>query len=193
MLKDSIQKYTNRPPGLARHYTSAQKKIFGRSTYVHKKMWPVFRLVEKRLREEEIDPLQFAESLTAMLKPWAEDKKLKYIPIKTFCSDWAIKKAIKVFTSRSVSINSPEEDLRIELEYSERLVAQVFINDPMLRTFGAAINDMIGLLSHAWLHAYKNDNETRIQIYWKTLKELAEEYGILDAESYKDIKNRMAQ
>lgn len=164
-------------PQLAVHYEYAQKQIFNYTCMIAKSFYLKFGVHESSLHDVGVDTLEFAYTVTAVLENWARYKKLDYVPVRIFLSDWALGKYIKIRDSISVSIMTPTQNINAELVYAEEVAAIHFI-DGNLRgnaTMFSVVEELKSLLSPEWLELYTNGDRNELRDI--VLTRLCKTYG----------------
>lgn len=189
-----MQKKASKPQSfsiLMHHYAQANLNVFGARRYVHNKYIGSFLTLEDDLRELGADPRYYAYTVVKMLKSWARDKRLNYIPVQTFCGKWAFDKFLKVWKSETVEI-AGDDDHEMML-YNELLVARQYV---ALRLQGSLILFMDVVeqcrtsLSEGWLHVYDHHTWERRPID-DVVDLICDEYNIDMASSYDSIIARV--
>ena len=167
-------------------YRAAHRDIFGHDMRVKDDNHSSFTVMEDDLRSLGIAPKDYAYTVVTMLKRWALDKHMNFIPINTFCSDWVLKKARKILESSTINIVSNDnEDVLI---HAELTVARAYLDrnkdDDVVR-LGDVVDDIKSLLPKEWLDLYNN---RRKRPTGKVLDMLINELGISQPVSnYADI------
>ena len=175
-------------PALADFYVSAHEKIFGKSVYVPPKYYPLMTVMEDDLRSQGIASREYAYTVVSALKRWALNKQMVCVPIRVFCSDFALNKALKVLQSKTVRINDEihDNDMLLQAELS---VARVYIIRNTENGDVVRLGDIVGELEHMlyppWVELYNNRKKRPTA---EALEILADEFRIIKSvRNYADI------
>lgn len=177
-LKSGFSESTTEPQ-LALHYSNAHKAIFGKKLFVNKKMWGKFRVFEDDLRERGIKPMDYAYTMVRVLKNWAQDKGMDFVPIPTFLSDWVMDRYMKILTSESVTINKPREVDEAAMLHSELLVGRTYIveNTHNVVRLAQVVASLRPFLSYDWLALYDRGDPRR-KLLEEALPILCQEFTV---------------
>lgn len=192
--KDLKSKYNVDTSQLARFYEEYHRKIYNNSRIrVYKEVIPDFIAFEKVLRDEGISYRDYTNTLLKLLKKWAEDKGMDFVPVYTFLSQFGLGRYKSVADSQTVEVANDTD--QAALLYSELLVGRVFVSN-YVDTQGNyklrdAVKELTPILSTSWLELYNSGNRGTIEI--DGVKELAVERGIDPdgCRSYMDIADAL--
>jgi len=179
---------------LAVLYERYHRKIFNNSRIrVYKKLIPDFLEFEKVLRDEGISYKDYTETVLRLLKKWAKDKGMDFVPIPTFLSTFGLGRYLSVADSQSVRITGDE--LFIELLHSELLVGRAYVDNYVDTQgnykFKDAVEELRPILSLSWLKLYDSGNRGLVVL--DAIDDLAIEYGLnpKGCRSYMDITDAL--
>ena len=123
--RGSKSKYVVDTSQLVVLYERYHRIIFDNSRIrVYKKLIPDFLEFEKVLRDEDISYKDYTEVVLRLLKKWAEDKGMDFVPIPTFLSTFALGRYLSVADSQSVEVADDTMDV---LLHSEVMVGKYYI------------------------------------------------------------------
>ena len=192
--KGSKSKYVVDTSQLALLYERYHRKIFDNSRIrVYKKLIPSFLEFEKVLRNEGIAYKDYTETVLKLLKKWAEDKGMDFVPIPTFLSTFALGRYLSIVDSQTVEVT--DDDILIELSHSEMLVGRAYINNYVVMRgsykFKDAVEELRPILSLSWLKLYDSGNRGLVVL--DVIYDLAVEYGLnpKGCRSYMDITDEL--
>ncbi len=175
---------------LAVLYEKYHRKIFNNSRIrVYKKLIPDFLEFEKVLRGEGIAYKDYTKTVLKLLKKWADDKHMDFVPIPTFLSTFALGRYLSVADSLTVEVT--DDDIFIELLHSEKLVGRAYVNNYVdmegSYKFKDAVDEFRPILSLSWLKLYDSGNRGLVVL--DAIRDLAVEYGLnpKGCHSYADI------
>jgi hypothetical protein len=179
-------------PQLYTLYANAHKKVFNKPVHLPKKSWSLFSVFEDDLRNAGYDSKDYAYTIVKSLQKWAADKHLTFIPPAVFCGRWAFDRYVKIHDSKSVKIQTVEEDSFATLLYSELLAARSYIADRLSGKdvrFSQSVTSIQPMLDKDWLQMYHKQPvcEIRRRLIHESLTTLCREYGIQRARSYSDL------
>lgn len=180
MPKNLKQQLSNKP-ALATYYESSHKQILGRKCYVRVEEYKMFETFMDDLRELNIGCRDYAYTIVTLLQQWLREKKFYRIPINVFCGDWALGKFQKVDKSKYVSVQEPDDDMKVEILQSELLVARTYIESNLndVTRMSEIVSDLKPLLSKAWSDCPKDKRPTA-----EVTEILCGEYGIKIVTDY---------
>jgi hypothetical protein len=144
--------------------------------------------MEDDLRNLGIAPRDYAYTVIGALKKWATSKGLNGVPMKVFCSDFALNKARKILESKTVRTN-PEVHDNGTLLHTELMVARAYIarntsNGDVTRLI-TIVEELEPLLDQVWVDAYYKGKKRPV---YEALDVLMDEYGIRKSvTNYADI------
>ena len=183
-------KYVVDTSQLAVLYERYHRIIFDNSRIrVYKKLIPEFIKFEKVLRDEGITYKDYTETVLKLLKKWADDKGMDFVPIPTFLSAFGLGRYKSVTDSQTVEI--VDDDIFIELLHSEKLVGRAYVDNYVDSQgnykFKDAVKEFKPILSLSWLTLY--DSGDRGLVVLDAIHDLAVEYGLNPngCHSYMDI------
>ena len=183
-------KYVVDTSQLAVLYERYHRIIFDNSRIrVYKKLIPYFLKFEKVLRDEGITYKDYTETVLKLLKKWADDKEMDFVPIPTFLSTFGLGRYKSVTDSQTVEV--VDDDIFVELLYSEKLVGRAYVNNYVKEQgnykFKDAVRELKPILSLSWLTLY--DSGDRGLVVLDAIHDLAVEYGLnpKGCHSYVDI------
>ena len=135
-------------------------------------------------------PREYAYTTVSILQKWALDKKLKFVPVPTFLSDFALLRFLNVWNSQTVTIDKPDD--MEALLYSELLVARKYIVDNChgVVRLGQVVDQLRPMLNPGWLDLYNQHKRAKLMV--QSLEILCDEYGLKNANSYTDIVGALA-
>lgn len=185
--RGSKSKYVVETSQLAQLYERYHRKIFNNSRIrVYKKLIPDFLEFEKVLRDEDISYQDYTETVLKLLKKWAEDKGMDFVPIPTFLSMFGLGRYLSVAESQTVEIT--DDDDEVALLHSEVMVGRYYIEKYIEREgeyrFRDAIKEIKPLLSLSWLHNYEEGLFRPID---DAVDVIAQEHGLEGVSTYADI------
>lgn len=193
MSKKDLTRYSGDVmPALAGYYISANEKTFSTRPIVHISQWGIFRVLEDDLRDLHVPIRDYAYTTIAMLKKWALSHKMRYVPIKSFSSDWALAKFLKVWQSQTVEIHPDDADA--DLLYSELLVARAFIRENLQHytRLSKVVEACMSLVSKEWYELYDSKDKRRSKFVNKAIEMLCDDYNLnIIATSYNDILHEL--
>jgi hypothetical protein len=172
-------------PQLVSFYISATKKVFGHGIRVSERNYSMFRVLEDDLRDIGADSREYAYTVMTMLKTWAKEHNMNFVPVKVFCGEFAYKKFLKVWKSETVVIEDSDD---FKLLYAERMVAEAFITDNMAganRTFEQEVEDLRPMLSKEWLEMF--DSGKYRKYTGEIIDELCRKYKVVYARDYSTL------
>lgn len=183
-LEQKLSKY-DLLPQLAVHYKNATEKIYGVKIFSvgNKNM---FMLFERKLRKLDIENRDYTYAVLKILRSWVKKNNMDHVPPNTFCSEWALKKYIKIIESESVEISTSDEDMDNKLFYDELLVARhfIYLNKQHPIKISDVVERLRPMLGEEWLHMY--DCGKAREVKGKVIDFLSEEYGF-EASRYIDF------
>src|SRR4030067_2989024 len=91
-------------PQLAVFYMSACEIVHGFRPFIQKKYYPLFNVFEDDLRELQIAPLNYADSVVRIMEKFVISKKWKCLPVKLFLSDYCLNRYKKLKKTKTVEI-----------------------------------------------------------------------------------------
>lgn len=174
-------------PQLALFYRSSHQRLLRVSVYVPADSYSLFECFEDDLRRIAVKPRDYSDTVVLLLEGWLKEHRLKAIPIKTFCGQWALKQYKAVRDSQTVEITFGGMDALI---YTEMLVARKYIEDNRAGNrmrFGDEVAELRELLDSNWLELYESKDKARGALVNKVVSMLAKEYGLKNVFSYNDI------
>lgn len=192
--RDLKSKYVVETSQLARLYEDYHRRIYNNSRIrVYKKLIPDFLEFERVLRKEGISCKDYTETVLTLLKKWAEDKGMDFVPIPTFLSTFGLGRYKSVVDSQTVDV--VHDNVRVELLHSELMVGRVFVSE-YINTQGNyklrdAVQELRPILSLSWLKLYDSGKRGLVEV--DGISELAVEYGINPGgcRSYMDIADAL--
>jgi len=173
---------------VASHFVSAHKKVFGTVPFVHVKYRGLFLALEDDLRDGDIPCREYAYTVVRTLHRWAVGKGFNSVPVRVFCGNWAMKKFMKSWKSKTVKIDTVEDDQYTRLLGSELFIAREYIarnlgeNPIRMKQIVIELKDFV---DEVWYGMYDNGNASRPTD--DVIDILCEEYGIKRVYSYNDI------
>lgn len=172
-------------PDLACYYLDAIEEVFGTKCYVSKNDYATFLVLEDDLRDLGIKRHDYAYTVVRMLRRWALFHKMKFVPIRTFCGDWALRRYNKIFNSATVTIMDHKAG---ELLNCELLVARMWLQHKVNHEpdkFDDVIYQLKPFLTDEWLEMYGNGQ--RAGLVEEAVEILRKEYRLHGACNYDDI------
>jgi hypothetical protein len=144
---------------------------------------------EKVLRNDNISYKDYTKTVLKLLKKWAEDKGMDFIPIPTFLSTFALGRYMSVVDSQTVEV--ADDDIAVLL-HSEVMVARYYIgnyidNDGEYK-FRDAVRELKPLLSLSWLHNY---DEGLFRPIDDAVHIIAQDYGLKSVTTYAEIVDEL--
>jgi len=175
-------------PQTAIYYEKVMQEIYNKKIWLAKKLYSRFTVLEDDLKDLGFDDYRdYAYTVGNMLKVWAKDKGLKYIPYSVFCGEFALKKYAKVKGMKTVDLATDKH--KEELLYTELLVLRSYIHENLtsVKRLSKVIWELRPVLDSRWLDAYDNDGDRPEQ---EALEILAEEYHLRSYRSVTDILHK---
>ena len=192
--RGSKSKYVVDTSQLAVLYERHHRIIFDNSRIrVYKKLIPDFLEFEKVLRDEGITYKDYTEVVLKLLKKWADDKGMDFVPIHTFLSTFALGRYLSVADSQTVEVT--DDDIFIELLHSETLVGREYVINYVKEQgnykFKDAVKELEPILSLSWLALYNSGDRGLVVL--DAIHDLAVEYGLnpKGCHSYMDITDAL--
>jgi hypothetical protein len=144
---------------------------------------------EKVLRDEGITYKDYTEVVLKLLKKWADDKGMDFVPIHTFLSTFALGRYLSVVDSQTVEVM--DDDMAVLL-HSEVMAGRHYIEkyielDGEYR-FRDAVKEIKPLLSLSWLHNY---DEGLFRPIDDAVDVIAQEHGLKGVMTYADIVDEL--
>jgi hypothetical protein len=172
-------------PDLAYYYLNAIEEVFGTRCHIGKNDYATFLVLQDDLHDLGIKNRDYAYTVVRMLRQWALYHKMKFVPMRTFCGDWALRRYNKVFNSATVTIMDHRAG---ELLNCELLVARMWLQHKVNHEpdkFDDVIDQLKPFLTDEWLEGYGNGH--RAGLVEEAVEILRSEYRLHDAWSYDDI------
>jgi len=179
-------------PQIVSYYISATRKVFGHGIRVSPSNYSKFRVLEDDLRDVGADSRVYAYTVMTMLKDWAQKRNMNFLSVNMFCGDFAFKKFLKVWKSKTVVI---EHNPEIELIHSEKMVAETYISSNLVlgsnKSFEDAVKELRPLLSKEWLEMFKSGKYRPCTD--EVLEDLCSKYKVLYARDYHMLLEKITQ
>jgi len=185
----------NTMPALASAYINASLHVYGIKVTVVKSKWSRFAVFEDDLRELHIPIRDYAFTVSTILKAWCVSHKFGCVPVNVFTGDWALVRFLKVWQSKTVTIDRPSN--YDELLYSELLVARMYIATLLIRyvRLSFVVEDIKAMLTSDWYHMYVSKDKRRSKFISMAIPILCEEFGVIfhdDITTYNDIVRKLS-
>ena len=180
--------YVRSKPQTAIYYEKAMADIYNKKMFLAKKLYSRFAVLEDDLEDLGFEDYKdYAYTVGNMLKVWATDKGLKYIPYHVFCGEFALKKYAKVKGMETVDLATDKK--KEELLYTELLVLRCYIraNLTEVKRLKDVIWELRPVLDARWVDAYDNGGDRPTQ---EAMEILAEE---LHLRSYRCLNDILAK
>jgi len=175
-------------PQTAIYYEKVMQEIYNKKIWLAKKLYSRFTVLEDDLKDLGFDDYRdYAYTVGNMLKVWAKDKGLKYIPYSVFCGEFALKKYAKVKGMKTVDLATDKH--KEELLYTELLVLRSYIRANLtdVKRLKDVVWELRPVLDARWIDAYDNGGERPEQ---EALEILAEGYHLRSYRSIVDILHK---
>jgi hypothetical protein len=188
--RGSKSKYVVDTSQLAVLYEQHHRKIFDNLRIrVYKGIIPDFLEFEKVLRDRGIAYKDYTETVLKLLKKWADDKGMDFVPIHTFLSAFALGRYLSVIDSQTVEVM--DDDAAVLL-HSEVMVGRHYIEKYIEMggeyRFRDAVKEIKPLLSLSWLRNY---DEGLFRPIDDAVDVIAQEHGLKGVMTYADIVDEL--
>lgn len=154
-------------PQTAIFYERATKQTYRKTVIVPKKLYQQFLTLESKLHSRWIYPKDYAYGVVDRLSWWVKKRGLSYLPINTFCGEWALTYYDSSIGNRVYQEQTSEEERHSLLVHQEltlvRLYAEEIKAGNTLR-FSDMIEDMRRILDKDWLKLYDTRKRASLQI-----------------------------